>query len=291
MPEAVWDHDQVGRLVPWSRQRMFTSPQPVDLHGGLAAASATVTSVLEDATILHDRAMLLAATDNHPYVQLNTASGEATGYRLGDTVVWIGQGAWGPVGCALGDGTKAVRVFAELASTGALDGVKRLNLPRIALGAVTPYLPAADPGDWDFRWTTTAPPPLLGEERVVPLGAEDEKAIIDLIEEAFPTTSTRPGQPRINQWYGIWDSGRLVACGADRSRGGVGFLAGLTVAPDRRGQGLGAALTAAMTRRLLAAHGRVTLGVMADNHHAARLYERLGFVGCLPRTSLVLGGS
>lgn len=270
----------------------FASPQPVDVHGGPAVGDASVARMLEDATILRGRAMLLAATDNHPYVQLNTAGGgEVIGYQFGDTVVWLGQGAWGPVGCALGDGAIAVRAFAALAETGVLDGVKRLNLPRIALAAVTPYLPVMDPADWDFRWTTTAPPPVAGEERVAPLGAEDEKAITDLIEEAFPTTSTRPGQPRINRWYGIWDAGRLVACGADRSRGGVGFLAGLTVAPDRRGQGLGAALTAAMTRRLLAAHGRVTLGVMADNHHAARLYERLGFVAALPRTSLAIGSS
>lgn len=241
--------------------------------------------------MVHNRSALLAATGNHPYIQLNTLDGAVTGYLLADTTLWITHGPRGPVGFAIGDGGRAVRAFAALASAGVLDGVARLSLPRMSLAEVTPCLPATKADDWDFRWTAVPPPPQPGEERVVPLTEADEKAIVDLIEEAFPTTSTRPGQSQVNRWYGIWARGRLVACGADRSRGGVGFLAGLAVAPDLRGRGLGAALTAAMTRRLLAAHGRVALGVMADNHGAIRLYERLGFVSRLSRTGVTLDRS
>ncbi len=89
-------------------------------------------------------------------------------------------------------------------------------------------------------------------------------------------------------WWGIRDGGRLVACGADRGRGGVGLLAAITVARDRRGRGLGAALTAGMTRRLLGEYDVVALGVMTDNPAADRLYRGLGFTDSIPRTSLEL---
>ena len=56
----------------------------------------------------------------------------------------------------------------------------------------------------------------------------------------------------------------------------------------RWGQGLGAALTAAMTRVLLEEAEEVTLGVLTDNPRAIRLYERLGFTGSIPRTSVAL---
>ena len=51
----------------------------------------------------------------------------------------------------------------------------------------------------------------------------------------------------------------LLACGADRSRG------------------LGAALTAGMTRALFGRYDVVALGVHPDNVGAIRLYRRLGF--------------
>lgn len=89
-------------------------------------------------------------------------------------------------------------------------------------------------------------------------------------------------------WYGIWADDRLVACGADRSRGDIGFLAGLTVSPDQRGQGLGAALTAGMTRALLARYDTVGLGVYPSNVGAVRLYRRLGFTNTHPISTLRL---
>ncbi|MBQ1073899.1 GNAT family N-acetyltransferase [Micromonospora sp. C31] len=79
-----------------------------------------------------------------------------------------------------------------------------------------------------------------------------------------------------------------TATSSDGGRGDVGFLAGLTVAPDRRGRGLGAALTAAMTRALLSRHDTVALGVYSVNVAAIRLYRRLGFTGALARSSVQL---
>ena len=89
---------------------------------------------------------------------------------------------------------------------------------------------------------------------MVRLTAADQPALAALVEESFPSSTSRPGDPRVVDWYGIRVGDRLVACGADRSQGDIGFIAGLTVAPDQRGRGLGASLTAGMTRALLARH-------------------------------------
>ena len=66
------------------------------------------------------------------------------------------------------------------------------------------------------------------------------------------------------------------------------FLAGLTVAPDQRGRGLGAGLTAGMSKALLARFDTVGLGVYPDNVGAVRLYRRLGFTNTHHVTSIRL---
>jgi ribosomal protein S18 acetylase RimI-like enzyme len=58
---------------------------------------------------------------------------------------------------------------------------------------------------------------------------------------------------------------------------GSAHLHGLGVRPGERGRGLGAALTAAAVRRLLADGGDwVSLGMWDDNDGARRIYQRLG---------------
>lgn len=269
---------------------MFPSSHSVNLRYCRPRIGVTVPGVLEDATIVRGRDELLAAVGDHPYTRLYAdGQGEVTGYLFDGVAVWTTLTPRGPAGHALGERGRVTELLTRLTSAQMLAGASWLHLPRVAVDAL--HLPVTRHDEWDFRWTATAPPHQSGEERVVVLADADSAAITALIEESFPGTSARPGDPRINRWYGIWSGGRLVACGADRSRNGVGFLAGLTVAPDLRGRGLGAALTAAMTRRLLAEYGQVALGVMVDNHRAVRLYERLGFVGNLPRTSLAVGPS
>ncbi|BCJ57267.1 GNAT family N-acetyltransferase [Micromonospora endophytica] len=90
-------------------------------------------------------------------------------------------------------------------------------------------------------------------------------------------------------WYGVRDGDRLIACGADCTRGDVGFLAGLTVAPEHRRQGLGAALTTGMTRALSARYDVVALGVHLSNTNARRLYQRLGYTDSFALTSVRVG--
>jgi ribosomal protein S18 acetylase RimI-like enzyme len=69
--------------------------------------------------------------------------------------------------------------------------------------------------------------------------------------------------------------GRRVAIGVATGYGDTGFLGQIVVAPEARGQGLGAAMVAALLERLRAAGVR---GVWLDATTAgAPLYERLGF--------------
>jgi len=60
--------------------------------------------------------------------------------------------------------------------------------------------------------------------------------------------------------------------------GRVGQLQGVWVRPDRRGQGLGSAGTAAVVERLVGGFGRIaSLYVNSYNHPARAAYRRLGF--------------
>ena len=135
-------------------------------------------------------------------------------------------------------------------------------------------------GDWEWLWTTAAPPPQPAESGVLTLddgaGAAE---LVDLLALANPRASARPGDPGSELWVGARDaSGALVACGAmQRTDGGRPHLASIAVHPDRRGEGLGAAVTAGLTRRAVAADGVCTLGMYSDNAVARLLYLRLGY--------------
>lgn len=223
------------------------------------------------------REAVLAATGDSPYARLNT-HGQVTGYLLGGTTAWVDRAPTGPIACAVGDPARAVEI---LAGTGA----EWLHLPR-ATAADLAALRVAHRDDWEFLWTVAPPPPRPGD--VIRLTPDDDADIAALLDDAFPATTTRPGDPRVVGWFGIRERGRLVAVAADRSRGGVGFLAGLAVARDQRGRGLGAALTAAVVRHHLSGYGVSSLGVLAGNSPALRLYRGLGFADGLSRTSVRL---
>ncbi|MEV0714242.1 GNAT family N-acetyltransferase [Asanoa sp. NPDC050611] len=229
---------------------------------------------------LAGRDAVLAATGAHPYARL-TAEADGAAFRDGSTVVWITRG--GSTVCALGDGAVAATTAIRLAAEVSPDAPRWWHLPRLA---GEPPVAARVRDEWDFRWTTSPPPLRAGEELAAPV--EDDAGISALLDAAFPATTTRPGDRRVRAWWAIREGGRLVACAADRSRGGVGFLAGIAVHPDARGRGLGAALTAAVTRRLVEEHGMAALGVMSDNHLANRMYASLGYASSIPRTSVGL---
>ncbi len=240
--------------------------------------------------VLDGRDAVLAAVDRHPFVRHSLPRHKpARGWRVGDAVCWLLPTARGPVGGAIGTPDRAVELAGALATERMFGTGRWVHLPRLdpATLGTGPVVEAYE--DWNFLWTTTASPPQPGEERVVRLTEADHPALTALIDESFPTSTARPGDPRVVDWYGIRDGDRLIACGADRTRGEVGFLAGLTVAPEYRGRGLGAALTAGMTRALAARYDTVALGVYPVNAAAIRLYRRLGYTGTFPLTSVRFG--
>lgn len=234
---------------------------------------------------LPGRAEVLAATDHHPYARVMTSGTLLHAFTAEDTVVWLTRGPYGVSASGLGDPETTLRLFSRLAGQGVLDGVRRVNLPRLDRDRILAQLPLDNLDEWDFLWTYQPPPAQPGEQRVRPLPDTAGPAIEALLERAFPDTFTRPGDPQIRRWYGIWDGTTLVACGADRSRAGVGSLSAITVESGQQGRGLGAALTAAMTRALFADCDVVSLGVMADNHRAYQLYQRLGFTEVSQRSA------
>ncbi|WFE39663.1 GNAT family N-acetyltransferase [Micromonospora sp. WMMD998] len=240
--------------------------------------------------VLTGRDALLAAANDHPYVRHALRRDQvARGWRHGDTVGWLLPPGGLSAGGAVGAPGPALDVFAALSADGTLRPGQSVNLPRVTAAEVAARLPVARTGEWDFLWTAGPPARQPGQERVVRLTGADHPALAALVEEAYPGTTSRPGDPGIVDWYGIRDGERLIACGADRSRGDIGFLAGLTVAPGHRGRGLGAALTTGMTHALFARYDHVALGVYTVNVGATRLYRRLGFTGTAPRTTVYLG--
>ncbi|MBM2619404.1 GNAT family N-acetyltransferase [Actinoplanes sp. LDG1-06] len=97
------------------------------------------------------------------------------------------------------------------------------------------------------------------------------------------TAETRPGPfwPRtveLGAFYGVRDSGSLVAMAGERLRpSGWTEISSVCTAGTHRGRGLAAQVVHAAANRITACGKRPFLHVAANNHDAIRLYERLGF--------------
>ena len=184
-----------------------------------------------------------------------------------------------PVLTVVGTPRLALEVLPEALAE---EDVRRVTLPRGTIEALraTSLRARIGPGDdWDWFWTDVAPPSVPGEERVERLVDADDE-IRALLAVASPRHSAVPGAVGIERWVGVRDPrGRLLAIAADEPmRPDVPHLASIATHPDVRGTGLGAAVTAALTRQLLVeGHEVVTLGMYADNVVARRMYLRLGY--------------
>jgi ribosomal protein S18 acetylase RimI-like enzyme len=245
--------------------------------------------------VLTDRAAVLDAVGHHPYARF--ALGSSTGPRglhtelgTGEATLWWAEGPFGLLGHGLGDPTVISATLAQAWAEGLLDGVGRINLPR---GTQVP------PGwfvneEWDYCWLPGSDATVATQRNQDAVRPEaDAEAIDALLDVAFPDSMLRPGHPIVIEWYGARSGGVLVACAADRSVRSpdpdavpTGVLGAVAVHPDHRGQGWGAAVTAALANALTLRHDQVGLGVTAHNHTAQRLYARLGFTGRHEITSI-----
>ena len=155
-----------------------------------------------------------------------------------------------------------------------------VSLPRDLDRLLRPAYLLDPRNDWEWLSTAADPPPQPGEADVQWLDDADLDDVRDLLERWSPRHDAVPGRPGVLRWCGIRDdAGRLVATAAHTEhRVGVPHLASIATDGDLRGRGLGTAVTAWLTRQLLAEGiDAVTLGMYSDNDVARRLYARLGY--------------
>ncbi|WP_030804353.1 GNAT family N-acetyltransferase [Streptomyces sp. NRRL S-337] len=177
-------------------------------------------------------------------------------------------------------GPQAAAGLVLRAALGLPDRVREFTGPRGTEALVGRHLPVTDVVEWDFRWTLQEPPVQRAEERVVTLDETHHDELLAFLGVHSPAHSTGPGSCAVSLWAGIRDAdGNLVACGALSSLRDTGAPLMASVATDaaQRGQGLGAALTAWLTRYAVRRYGFCTLWQLADNAPADRLYTRLGY--------------
>lgn len=128
--------------------------------------------------------------------------------------------------------------------------------------------------------STTELKPDEGEWRLVELDdAADAEELRAFALPINPLWEGDPGQGLNRYWLGARDdAGRLIGCGTvHETMAGVGHLAGLVVDPAARGQGLGRAITWALSARVLASDGIATLTAYADNTAAIAVYHSVGY--------------
>jgi GNAT superfamily N-acetyltransferase len=163
--------------------------------------------------------------------------------------------------------------------------VGALTVPRAAEAAVAGRLgleprPAAR---WEWMWTPHPPAPVPGEDAVreLDVGDSGEAArVAAFLRASSPSHSITPDGDPAGPWVGVrGEEGALLACGTwAEVTAGVPVLASIAVAPAARGGGLGAAVTAALTRRAFAAGAPAcVVDMYSDNDVARRLYRRLGY--------------
>jgi GNAT superfamily N-acetyltransferase len=235
-------------------------------------------------TRLGSAAEVLVATGHDPFARGSLRRPEARGWLAGPAVAWLGVDAGESVSylSALGPPAQVGALLADLLPE--LPPRQRITVPR-GTPAHLPAWVSMEQTQWDLRWLDAPPPPQPGESGVEAL--TDDAEVTALLAESSPHASALPGDPAVRRWVGLRLHGRLVACAADTSSAtGVGHLSSIAVHPPVRGRGLGAVVTAALTR-LLFDDGcdLVTLGMYASNAYAGAMYDRLGFADDHPFTS------
>jgi GNAT superfamily N-acetyltransferase len=225
-------------------------------------------------TPLTSAAEVLLATDHDPYARLSLGNPAVTGWADNGAVAWRATDAEERVPYLTTYGEPAaVAALIEALLPELRDGT-RVTLPR-GTSRLLPAWVALDGNDWDFRWLDTPTASQPGEDRVVEI---EDTQVAALLATASPTASALPGDPAVRRWLGVPGLDGLRACAADTSRTSrVGHLSSIAVHPSARGQGLGAAVTAALMRRMFAEScDLVTLAMYADNTAGRALYDHLG---------------
>lgn len=223
---------------------------------------------------------LVDASDGDVYARVAVLNGTAGdhAWTADGAVVWTSMHRGRPSFVGVGPAAAVGAVVGAVAEQ--VPAAERASLPRGWTDALPSTLSASELSHWDWMWTDTAPPPTRGADQVRWLGPADDDAVRALLREVSPGASTWPGDDRSRRWAGVVDqTGRLVACLADTSRGpSVGNLSSVAVAHDARRNGYGRAVVSWAARQYFAEGAQlVTLGMYSDNDAARAMYQRLGF--------------
>ncbi len=120
------------------------------------------------------------------------------------------------------------------------------------------------------------------ENRVERVGREALQEILTLFDEHPDRPDAfSPSQLDAGTFFGIWDSGSLIALAGTHvayAPLSVAALGNIFTRPDRRGEGLGRKTTAAVLGELRRrGFQTIVLNVAMDNEPAIRIYTQLGF--------------
>ena len=229
---------------------------------------------------------LWEASGRDPFVRYDVGSAFAGGWSVPGAVAFVRRTPSRRTALALlGEERGVDALLACVASDPgrlAAEGITVVSVPQPLEALVHKHFRVGPGSDWEWFWTDQAPAPLPAERALVTLdNAADAAELGSFLADVSPTASARPGDAGNQLWVGARDDGgALVACGAlQRTAAGSPHLASIAVRPDRRGEGLGAAVTAWLTRHALASGGVCTLGMYSHNDIARRLYLRLGYRG------------
>jgi GNAT superfamily N-acetyltransferase len=238
--------------------------------------------VSDELRVVRTHQEALAASGGSAFVRYDVPSPlEGDGFALGRAMAIPRRTHTRRLGLlVLGPPGDVGHLFAALVDGDRLDPeVRSVTVQRGSLDAVAGHLRLRDGNEWEWLCTTTHPPEVPAESRLVELGAAQLSEIAALLARANPGTEARPFEHPGQHWVGVRDDdGRLVACGVrERSLAGHPLLAGITVDPPLRGRGLGLAVTAYLTRRAVDDDGVCTLGMYSHNAVARRVYLGLGY--------------
>ena len=214
--------------------------------------------------------LLLIETD--PAV-LHGAWSVEGGYAFSSIDAYGGDPCWLNVVGSL----EAAAVLTETALGDLGDKCYGISVPRGL--DVTKWIGGHESGLWDLMRCDTPPPAQSAEERVV--AADDLVAVQAFLDRVNPHHSVSADHSEVERWLGVVDeaSGELLAVGAfTRRPSGTAYLASIATAPESRGLGLGAAVSAALTRLAFESGDKVcTLAHYHPNEAARRIYQRLGY--------------
>lgn len=230
--------------------------------------------------VITDRDALLAQRPDDMFARASLAPGAPlSGYALGEAISWVRTSRHrGLEFLTVSGPTEDAAALAVAADAALPVPAYGLTVPRAAWALLPDALRPQEGTNWDFWWTDAPPPHQPGEEGADWLTDDDE--LLALLERASPRRMASPGDAHVLRWCGIRNaSGSLVACAAEvDDMANAPHLAGVAVAPEARSRGLGRAITAWLTRKLLVeGHPLVTLGMYADNEPARRAYRAIGY--------------